>query len=157
MVDTEALTIRFYICAIVQSYGLHPPPAPPAVVLGKNSGGLTPRRRHWYFENLAMSYGPRPAADRQQAADAAAKAAADAAKASDQQAQAVTQAQADLGQLQAAIQQARDTEKARKAAEEAARVQKEREAEAGGYGRWRARPGCGGGFCCAVDRGVSGW
>jgi serine/threonine protein kinase len=68
-------------------------------------------------------------ADRQQAADAATKAAADAEKARQQQAQAVGQAQADLTQLQGALDQARNTEKARQAAEEAARVQKEREAE----------------------------
>ncbi len=69
-------------------------------------------------------------ADRRQAADAAAKAAADAEKARQQQAQALSQAQADLGQTQTSVAQAHNAEKARQAAEEAARIQKQREAAA---------------------------
>jgi serine/threonine protein kinase len=68
-------------------------------------------------------------ADRQKAADDAAKAAADAEKARQQEAQALGQAQADLTQTQASIDQARNSEKAKEAADEAARVKQEREAE----------------------------
>ncbi len=70
------------------------------------------------------------AADSQQAADTAAKAAADAEKARRQQAQVLAQAQADLGQAQTSISQVLNTEKARQAAEEAARLKKAREAAA---------------------------
>jgi serine/threonine protein kinase len=67
-------------------------------------------------------------AERQQAADAAAQAAADAEKTRQQAAQALSQAQADLGQLQG-LEQTLNAEKARQAADDAARIQKEREAE----------------------------
>lgn len=69
------------------------------------------------------------AADRQQAAQAAAQAAADAEKTRQQQAQALSDAQAELAQVQAGVAQAQTAEKEQEAAQEAARVEQEREAE----------------------------
>ncbi len=69
-------------------------------------------------------------ADRQKAADDAAKAAADAEKARQQEVQAVEQTQAELTQIQTSIAQNRDAAKARAAAEEKARIDKERAEEA---------------------------
>jgi hypothetical protein len=77
------------------------------------------------------------AADRQKAADDAAKAAAAAEQTRQQQAQALAQAQSDFAALQSRVQQAQQAaaqaaaqEKARKAAEDAAKLQQERAAQA---------------------------